>query len=116
MCVLSGCSIATPQRLCHLPLAMDVLRRSKILDIIDAAIPQHRLSEVSTCECVAVILSGVYVGVHSLWRIREGLAPYDMATVMQDPTFDLERSRKSAWRRPWPEALHRPWFLNPRIR
>jgi transposase len=83
--------IATPQRLCHLPLVMDVLRRSKVLDIIDAAIPQHRLSEVSTGECVAVILCGVYVGAHSLWRIRERLAPYDMATVMQDPTFDLER-------------------------
>jgi hypothetical protein len=83
--------IAIPQRLCHLPLVMDVLRRSKVLDIIDAAIPQHRLSEVSTGECVAVILCGVYVGAHSLWRIRERLAPYDMATVMQDPTFDLER-------------------------
>jgi len=67
--------IATPQRLCHLPLVMDVLRRSKVLDIIDAAIPQHRLSEVSTGECVAVILCGVYVGAHSLWRIRERLAP-----------------------------------------
>ncbi len=83
--------IETPQRLCHLPLLMDVLRRSNILDVIDAAIPQHSLSEVSTGECVAVILCGVYVGAHSLWRLRERLAPYDMVTVMQDPTFDLER-------------------------
>lgn len=80
-----------PQRLCHLPLVMDVLRRSKVLDIIDHAIPQHELSEVSTGECVAVILAGVFVGAHSLWRIRERLDPYDMVTIMQDPTFDLNR-------------------------
>lgn len=83
--------ISIPQRVCHLPLLMDVLRRSRILDVIDEAIPQHELSDVSTGECVAVILCGVYVGAHSLWRLRERLAPYDMATVMQDPTFDLER-------------------------
>jgi transposase len=83
--------IEIPQRLCHLPLLMDVLRRCKILEVIDAAIPQHSLSEVSTGECVAVLLCGVYVGAHSLWRIRERLAPYDMVTIMQDPTFDLER-------------------------
>jgi transposase len=70
---------------------MDVLRRSRILDVIDKAVPQHALSDVSTGECVAVILCGVYVGAHSLWRLRERLAPYDMATVMQDPTFDLNR-------------------------
>jgi transposase len=84
-------NIDTPQRLCHLPLLMDVLRRSKVLEVIDYAIPQHPLSEVSTGECVAVILCGVYVGAHSLWRIRERLAPYDLATIMQDETFDLER-------------------------
>jgi len=83
--------ISTPLRVCHLPLLMDVLRRSRILDIIDEAIPQHSLSDVSTGECVAVILCGVYVGAHSLWRLRERLAPYDMATIMQDPTFDLSR-------------------------
>lgn len=27
----------------------------------------------------------------SLWRLRERLEPYDMATVMRDATFDLER-------------------------
>ena len=83
--------IETPQRLCHLPLVMDVLRRSRVLEVIDKAIVQHPLSPVSTGECVAVILAGVFVGAHSLWRIRERLAPYDMATVMQDPNFDLER-------------------------
>jgi len=38
-----------------------------------------------------VILAGVFVGAHSLWRIRERLDPYDMVTIMQDPTFDLNR-------------------------
>ena len=83
--------IEIPQRLCHLPLMMDVLRRSRVLEVIDQAIGQHNLSVVSTGECVAVILAGVFVGAHSLWRIRERLAPYDLATVMQDPDFDLGR-------------------------
>ena len=83
--------IEIPQRLCHLPLVMDVLRRSRVLETIDHAIGQHALSEVSTGECVAVILAGVFVGAHSLWRIRDRLAPYDMATIMQDPGFDLSR-------------------------
>lgn len=83
--------IEVPRRLCHLPLVMDVLRRSKVLEVIDHAIGQHPLSAVSTGECVGVILAGVFVGAHSLWRIRDRLAPYDMATVMQDPDFDLER-------------------------
>ena len=83
--------IEIPQRLCHLPLVMDMLRRSRVLETIDHAIAQHRLSSVSTGECVAVILAGVFVGADSLWRIRERLAPYDMATIMQDPGFDLAR-------------------------
>ena len=83
--------IEVPQRLCHLPLVMDVLRRSQVLETIDHAIGQHVLSDVSTGECVAVILAGVFVGAHSLWRIRDRLAPYDMATIMQDPGFDLSR-------------------------
>ena len=83
--------IEIPQRLCHLPLVMDVLRRSRVLETIDHAIGQHALSEVSTGECVAVILAGVFVGAHGLWRIRDRLAPYDMVTIMQDPSFDLAR-------------------------
>ena len=83
--------IEIPQRLCHLPLLMDVLRRSRVLEVIDHAIVQHRQSDVSTGECVAVILAGVFVGAHSLWRIRERLAPYDMVTIMQDSGFDLAR-------------------------
>jgi hypothetical protein len=70
---------------------MDVLRRSRVLEAIDHAIGQHPLSEVSTGECVAVILAGVFVGAHSVWRIRERLAPYDMVTIMQDRDFDLAR-------------------------
>ena len=38
--------IEIPQRLCHLPLMMDVLRRSRVLEVIDAAIGQHPLSVV----------------------------------------------------------------------
>jgi len=59
-----GLQVEIPQRLCHLPLVMDVLRRSRVLETIDHAIGQHVLSEVSTGECVAVILAGVFVGAH----------------------------------------------------
>ena len=83
--------IEPAQRLCHLPLVMDTLRRTGVVDVVDFAIKQHDLSEVSTGECLMVILAGVYVGAHSLWRIRDRLEPYDMCTVMQDPTFNLNR-------------------------
>jgi transposase len=89
--MLTRMKIEPSQRLCHLPLVMDVLRRTKVFDVVDHAIGQHALSEVSTSECMAVLLSGVFVGAHSLWRVRERLAPYDMVTVMQDPAFDLTR-------------------------
>jgi len=83
--------IGIPQRLGHLPLVMDVFRRCGLADVIDHAIGQDQRSHVSTAECVGVILSGVFVGAHSLWRLRERLEPYDMATVMQDAHFDLAR-------------------------
>lgn len=78
-----------PKRLCHLPLVMDVFRRTGMAEVIDHAIGQDPRSHVSTSECVAVILSGVFVGAHSLWRLRERLEPFDMRTVMQDATFNL---------------------------
>ena len=99
--------IEIPQRLCHLPLMMDVLRRSRVLEVIDQAIGQHHLSVVSTGECVAVILAGVFVGAHSLWRIRERLAPYDLATVMQDPDFDLGRFTEERLAKVYRPEFHR---------
>jgi len=82
-------TIETPLRLGHLPLVMDVFRRSGMAAIIDHAIGQDPRSKVSTSECVAVILCGVYSGSHSLWRLRDRLEHYDMKAVMQDATFDL---------------------------
>ena len=84
-------TIGTPQRLGHLPLVMDVYRRCGLSAVIDHALGQDPRSHVSAAECVGVILSGVFVGAHSLWRLRERLEPYDMATVMQDATFELGR-------------------------
>lgn len=57
--------------------------------LIDHAIGQDPRSKVSTSECVAVILCGVYSGSHSLWRLRERLEHYDMQTIMQDASFSL---------------------------
>lgn len=82
-------TLGTPLRLGHLPLVMDVLRRTGLLSVIDQAVADDRRSKVSTAECVAVILCGVFVGEHGLWRMRERLSPYDMRTIMQDAGFDL---------------------------
>jgi transposase len=83
--------IGIPLRLGHLPLVMDIFRRSGMRKIIDDAIGQDSRSDVSTSECIAVILCGVYTGAHSMWRLRDRLEAYDMKTIMQDATFDLNR-------------------------
>jgi transposase len=82
-------SIGTPLRLCHLPLIMDVLRRTGVLDVIDRAVVDDRRSKVSTSECVAVMLCSIFGGAHDLWRVRERLSRYDMPTVMQDRGFSI---------------------------
>lgn len=82
--------LGIPHRLGHLPLVVDVLRRSGILNVIDHAIKDDRRSKVSTSECVAVILCGVFTGHHDLWRMADRLSPFDMATIMRDPGFRLK--------------------------
>lgn len=81
--------IGIPHRLAHLPLVMDVLRRTGLLNFLDATIREDPRSKVSTSECVSVLLCGIMVGHHDLWRMADRLTPYDMATVMQDPGFLL---------------------------
>ena len=51
--------IGIPHRLGHLPLVMDVLRRTGLLDFLDRVIREDPRSKVSTSECVAVLLCGV---------------------------------------------------------
>ncbi len=81
--------IGVPERLCHLPLVMDVMRRTGLLNIIDQAIRDDRRSKVSTSDCVSVILCAVFMGHHDLWRMADRLGPYDVATIMRDPGFRL---------------------------
>lgn len=82
--------ISPPQRLGHLPLVLDTLRRTRFFDVIDHAIRDDPRSKVSTSECCAVILAAVFVGEHGLWRLRERLSPYDMQTIMRDAGFNLD--------------------------
>ena len=82
-------SVGIPRRLGHLPLVMDILRRTGLLDVIDHSLRDDPRCRVSTSECVSVMLCGVFVGNHDLWRMSERLSPYDMATVMQDADFPL---------------------------
>ncbi len=81
--------IGIPHRLAHLPLVMDVLRRTGLLNFLDRTIREDPRSKVSTSECVSVLLCGVMVGHHDLWRMADRLTPYDMATIMRDPGFLL---------------------------
>jgi transposase len=81
--------IGIPRRLSYLPVVMDTLRRCGIFSVIEQAIKDDPRSKVTTSECVAVILCGVFLGHHDLWRLADRLAPFDMATVLQDPDVDL---------------------------
>lgn len=86
---LAADTLMTTHRLGHLPILMAYVRKMRVIELIDEACPVDGRSKVSHGHCVAVILCGVFVGVHSLWRVAERLRSYDMATVMQDPEFDL---------------------------
>jgi transposase len=81
--------LSQPLRLHHLPLLMDVLRRIKLLDVIDATVRDDPRSKVSTSDCVAVMLSAIYIGAHDLYGVRERLERYDMQTIMRDPGFSI---------------------------
>lgn len=82
-------NLGTPLHLSHLPILMDVVRRTKMLDVIDTAIREDPRSKVSTSECVAVILCSVFAGAHDLWRLSERLGRFDMPTVMRDLGFNI---------------------------
>jgi transposase len=82
--------VFTTHRLGHLPILLEYLRKMRVMEIIDEACPVDGRSKVSHGRCVVVILCGVFVGVHSLWRVAERLRPFDMVTVMQDPDFNLD--------------------------
>lgn len=88
LCIMD-IDIGIPQRLCHLPVVLDILRRTGVLNVIDHAVRDDRRSKVSTSDCVSVILCGVFLGHHDLWRMADRLAPYDMATIMKDKGFNL---------------------------
>jgi len=86
---ISDLRLAAPKRLAHLPLILDVLRRSRVMEVIDEACGIDRRMKVSHGECVAIIIAGVFAGEHGLWRLQDRLDVYDMATVMRDPGIDL---------------------------
>ena len=86
---LTDIHLNPPKRLAHLPLVMDVLRRSRVVEVIDEACGTDRRMKVSHGECVAMVIAGVFVGESGLWRLGERLDVFDMATVMQDPGINL---------------------------
>lgn len=82
--------IGTPQRLGHLPLVVDVLRRTGLLDLIDHTVRDDPRSKVSTSDCVLTLMCAVFTGNHALWRVRERLACYDLHTITRDGGWNLQ--------------------------
>ncbi len=85
----SDIHLSPPKRLAHLPMVMDVLRRSRVIEVIDEACGIDRRMKVSHGECVAMVIAGVFVGESGLWRLCDRMNVFDMATVMQDPGINL---------------------------
>ena len=78
-----------PKRLGHLGVIADLLRSVGVLDVIDSACGLDVRMRVRHGDCALVVLLGVFAGEHGLWRLTERLDPYDMATLMRDPTVNL---------------------------
>src|SRR5580698_6037716 len=83
--------LSPPKRLFHLPVVMDVIRRMKLIGIIDKVVKEDPRSIVSTGDCIGVMLCAIFSGAHDLYRVRERLDRYDMKTIMRNPKFDIER-------------------------
>jgi transposase len=83
--------LSPPKRLFHLPIVMDVIRRMKLIGIIDKVVKEDPRSIVSTGDCIGVMLCAIFSGAHDLYRVRERLDRYDMKTIMRNQKFDIER-------------------------
>jgi transposase len=79
-----------PKRVGHLPLIMDTLRRTGILNAIDSICGVDARMKVTHSDCVAFVLLGVFAGEHGLWRLSQRLDPFDLTTIMDDAGLDTK--------------------------
>ena len=66
------------KRLDYLPIVGQALRRLGVRELIDGLVPLDPRSNVSTGECVEALIVAILHGKHTLYRIDELLAVYDL--------------------------------------
>lgn len=64
--------LGTRLRVNHLSIVIDILRRSKVLGVIDHAVVDDRRSKLSTNEYVLVIVCSAFSGGHD-WFVMEAI-------------------------------------------
>ncbi len=68
----------TIRRLDHLPIIGQILRALRIREHVDARIEHDPRSHVTAGECVEALIVAILLGKHTLYRVDELLAPYDL--------------------------------------
>ena len=68
----------TSKQLDHLPVIAHALKRLGLRQIIDELVPTDPRSIVSAGECVEVLITTILLGKHTLYRVSDYLAPYDL--------------------------------------
>ena len=101
--------LSQPKRLFHLPLLMDVVKRMKLLDIINTVVKDDPRSIVSTSDCIAVMLCAIFSGAHDLYRVRERLDRFDMKTIMRNTLFNIDHFTEERFAK----ALDDIWRIGP---
>ncbi len=93
-----------PLKLDHLPVIAQAFRRLKIAELVDERVPRHARSLVSAGECVEALIATILLGSHTLYRVDQVLAPYDLETAFgwtfEPARFHDERLAKAL------DALH----------
>lgn len=70
--------IPTSKQLDHLPVIAHALRRLGLRQLVDELVPKDPRSKVSAGECVEVLVTTILLGRHTLYRVADYLAPYDL--------------------------------------
>ncbi len=69
---------ASAKRLDFLPIIGRALRQLDVAALVDEIVPMDPRSRVSAGECVEALIVAILLGRHTLYRIDELLAPYDL--------------------------------------
>jgi len=69
------------RRLDHLPIVAQALSALRIREIVDERVPLDERSHVTTGECVEAMIAAIILGRHTLYRVDELLAPFDLETA-----------------------------------